>query len=549
MENETLNYELDIVRQEKNMTTNKYAVVIKHPVVDGTGTAETRLPREVLTNTPRLRDELAAAGAPLLDDLKKEANRLLKMTDIPTVCTTDMGEWHGDILVSRHGIFTEEGGEIGKDIYQFNPDNPLFCPAKQKGTRKAYDSGLKTPQACSRYLQFIIAVALAAPLGAFLGREGGPAFNFSGKSSRGKTLSLLTNLSIVTEPTEASLLSLASTPTFFTNFQMSFRATSVPFSDMKTFMGKKEALFEVLRLIVFNNHDRPVRHTAVSSNVREKGFSIPLFSSESPLREIFNSKKLSLEAGDLVRLIDITVPEDTGIFDKIPAESNTSGAELARITEETIKNNYGHHLQPWVNCLVSSERHYLEKEVKVLEDRFIKSVTNNALKNDSPLKPEEIRIAKSFAFIAAAGSLAAREKLFQVDRKEVFRSILFLFQKAVAETKLPEDILLYRVKEFQQFALNRKSFPLIREGQEVMEEHVPNGFRGERRGKMYLFVYPDAMDRFHNGEFNLKSRLYHHFLAKGALIKMQPDEWTVSVKQKGLGKVRMLKFVLSKIGD
>jgi len=126
MENETLNYELDIVRQEKNMTTNKYAVVIKHPVVDGTGTAETRLPREVLTNTPRLRDELAAAGAPLLDDLKKEANRLLKMTDIPTVCTTDMGEWHGDILVSRHGIFTEEGGEIGKDIYQFNPDNPLL---------------------------------------------------------------------------------------------------------------------------------------------------------------------------------------------------------------------------------------------------------------------------------------------------------------------------------------------------------------------------------------------------------------------------------------
>lgn len=549
MENCKTEFQLDLIQQEKNISTNQTMMLIKHPTVYGEGTAETRVPRALLTNTSKLSEKLVEAGAPIIENLKSEAIRLSNLKDRPTIKTTDLGDWHGDTLVTRHGVFTEEGADCSADVYQFNADNPLFCPAKEKGTYAAYMRGLKQPLAYSRYLQFITAVALAAPLGAFLGREGGPAFNLSGKSSRGKTLSLLTNLSIVTEPTEASLLSLASTPTFFINSQMSFRGTSVAFSDMKTFMGSKEALFDVLRLIIFNNHDRPTRHTALSSNVRETGFSIPLFSSESPLKVMFDSKKFALEGGELVRLIDIPVPGDTGIFDKIPHGKEVSPSELASTVSAVIKENYGHCLPFWIDYLVTNGRDDLKTRVEKMESKFLEKVSRNANKNGRPLQQEEYRIAKSFALVAAAGFLAAEGKILPIDRKVIGGSIVCLFQRSINSMRSPEDVLWERIESFKRFATCSGNFPFVERGVEVQAKDVPNGFLRSDDGQTFLFVYPDAMNGFHGGDEIIKDRIYRYFRAKGALIKKQPDEWTVPVQQKGLGKVRMLKFVLSRIGD
>lgn len=547
MENEISNFELNIVRQEKNVTTNQFTIVIEHPVVDGTGTVETRVPRGLLNVPHKLSEKLVDAGAPIIENFKKECSRLSKLTNIPTITTTDIGGWHGGILISRHGVFTEEGADVGKDFFQFNPDNPLICAAKEKGTLSAYNRGIKQPLAYSRYLQFMMSLAFAAPLGAFIGRVGGSAFNISGKSSRGKTLSLLTNLSVVTEPTETNLLSIASTQTFFTNYQKSFGATCVPFSDMKTIMGRKDALFDVLRLIVFNNHDRSARQTAVSSNVKERGFSIPLFNSEAPLREMFDPKKFDLQGGDIVRLIDIPVPDDTGIFDMIPEDSNLTGAELARNTEKVIKNNYGHLLPYWIYYLVGEGPEAIKEEVEKLEAHFMEMVERSATESGRLLQQEEARIAKSFALVAAAGVLAARNKDLPIKESVVEQSIIALFLRCIKSASSPQDNLVKKIQEFTSFAKNKLKFPLIETGVEVLKSDVPNGFRRKFNGKTYLYIYPDAMMQIHNDDIELKNKIYTNFHEKGALIKKHPQEWTIHVKQKGLGRSRMLKFRLSKI--
>jgi uncharacterized protein (DUF927 family) len=187
-----------------------------------------------------------------------------------------------------------------------------------KGSFAGCDKNVLRLARHSTYLAFAIGVALAAPLPSYLRLRGNPnnrdepvltetaVFNFSGRSSSGKSTAALAAMSLVGSPDRAGMVN------FSERGLVEFAADH---NDLLTVLDDTEKsastadLVKTLRLMV---HVLPGgRSKHISKGVDQTKFpqlswtSFVLSSSPIAIRELAQQHGWTMSAGDMVRLFDI----------------------------------------------------------------------------------------------------------------------------------------------------------------------------------------------------------------------------------------------------
>ncbi len=309
----------------------------------GDHSLELTVPRADLADVKKMRDILLNKGGFHAADLKDQLDRLVNEHAPVKHYVTERAGWYDDSLVTRYGTF---GDEKTQGEFRFDPASDNFLVRMTKATAESYKNALGGPLSKSNYLVFALAAALAPALADRIRRDGGYGFNFSGMSSTGKTLSLRVCLSAVTRARDSDLTSFGDTTGSLLEQLPAFGALAIPFTDPKAAREKERDLCHKIQTIVFGAHDKVQRRQLNSKKKPQPRFFISLFNSERPLADIFKKAGVPYEGGEAVRLIDIPVPEETGIFDRL--EDSDEAMQYADNTEKAIAENYGVLLPEWV---------------------------------------------------------------------------------------------------------------------------------------------------------------------------------------------------------
>jgi Domain of unknown function (DUF927) len=281
---------------------------------------------------------------------------------------------------------------------------PAF--ADIKGTAESAKDLLKLARH-STYLAFGIGVALAAPLPAYvklvrkqdesvpeLVRETA-VFNFSGKSSSGKSSVCLAAISLAGSPDRAGTLD-------FSRRGLAEMANAG--NDLVTVMDDTERAEEgdLVKALKAMIHMVPSgRSKIISKSVDNfpilQWSTFGLASSPRPIAVLAQENRWTMSPGDKVRLFDIAVPGPSkgGIFDRVggpPKVRAKRSVKLIAELERGYMNNSGQVIPEWVIHLMASNR---AKRIMDLVDKFIRHVGAKG-------QGWELRFALKFGVVYAA---------------------------------------------------------------------------------------------------------------------------------------------------
>lgn len=549
---------LKILCEEINIDKQSRIMVLEAPTGNsGSKSTILGIPRENFIEVRAVQQELLKRGALPIPDLKEQLMRFLGSSSHPIRYVTGRGGWHNGQYVSRFDAVPNyevvdpfeylDGDAASETQTHFDVNHPLHRPAESNGSLKTYLRGLAQPMAHSRPLILVLASALAAPLGDLIGRETGFAFNLAGSSTLGKTLASRTCLSATTRPVEKNLASFGDTLGHLQQNLSAFGGSCVPFSDPKAAREKAGDLCDKIQTIVFANADGVQRRGMTYEASLASRFQIQLFNSEKPMSEIFNLARRSLETGDKVRLIDISIKKPNGIFDKLDEDSKVTSRQLAKMVEDTIMGNHGVLLPKWIKYLQEQGAEKLRERVERYERKILEIFEEQTPSNMMPLQSEHYRIAKSFALVSAAGCIAAKKDMFPVDYKKVLRSMRELFYRAVEESLTPVSANAHaeEIEAFESF-IRSKSLPFVTEGKIADENKCRHGFRRKDNGKVMVYITREKISEFISSPSFLERVYFPKLVKVGCLLKPQKG-WTVPVQQKGLPRRRYVALVLGKL--
>ena len=549
---------LSVLWEEINIDTQSHTMVLE--VLTANLKLEPtilRIPRQNFIEVKLVQQELLKRGAPLIPDLKAQLERILNSSGHAIRHVSSRGGWHSGQYVSRFDMVPDyeaidplgflDGDDLSETQTYFDVSHPLFQPAQSKGLINAYLKGLRVPMAQSRPLTLVLASALAAPLGDLIGRENGFAFNLAGSSTLGKTLASRTSLSATTRPVEKNLASFGDTLGHIQQNLSAFGGSCTPFSDPKAAREKAGDLCDKIQTIVFANADGVSRRSLTYDTPLASRFQIQLFNSEKPMSEIFRLANRTLETGDKVRLIDISIKKPNGIFDKLSEDSKFTPRQLAAMVEDTINDNYGVLMPKWIKYLTGQGAAKLQERVNSYERKILDAFEEKLPSNLMPLQSEHHRIAKSFALVIAAGYIAAENSMFPVDHKTVHRSLRELFYRVVQESQLlvSENSHTEEVKAFQSFIIS-KTLPFVMKSKIADEKKCRDGFRRKEDGKVIVYIPREKIEEFISNSLFLE-KVYFPDLVKSGCLQKPLNGWTRSIDQKGLPRRRYVVLVLEKI--
>jgi hypothetical protein len=237
-------------------------------------------------------------------------------------------------------------------------------PPDIKGTLEGSSRNVLRLARHSTFLAFSIGVALAAPLSSYLRlyREADDpqdliltetaVFNFSGKSSSGKSSAGLAAMSLIGSPERVGTMNF--TERGLAEYAAESNDLVLIADDTEKSAGD---LVKALRLLT---HIIPGgRSQTKFPDLRWSTFV--LCSSPRPIPILAAELGWSMSRGDKVRLFDINVPppEKGGIFDRIPggpAKRAKRSIKLIHRLERGYLNNYGHIFPKWMAYLLASNR-------------------------------------------------------------------------------------------------------------------------------------------------------------------------------------------------
>lgn len=513
-----------------------------------------RIPRKNFNDAKFVQQMLLDRGAPIIADLKVQLERIVGRPDHPIRYITGQGGWHGGEYVSRFDVVSNyevvdpfagpDGDNSSGTQTYFDVEHPLYQPAESNGSIKTYLKGLAQPMNYSRPLILALASALAAPLGDLIGRETGFSFNLAGPSSLGKTLASRTSLSATTRPVEKNLASFGDTLGYLQKNLSAFGGSCVPFSDPKAAREKAGDLCDKIQTIVFANADGAQRRGMTYEASLASRFQIQLFNSEKPMSEIFQLAGRTLETGDKVRLIDISITKPNGIFDKLNADSEFTSRQLAKMVEDTITKNYGVLMPKWIGYLVDQGLEKLKRRVDRYEQKILEKIENQTPLIIKPLQSEHHRIAKSFALVSAAGYIAAENGMFPVHHSRVLKYMRELFYQVVEESLAPVSACSFaeEIEAFEYF-IKSKSLPFVKEGKTADKSKCRDGFRRKDNGKHMAYIRRDKITELIDDQRFLERVYFPELLERDCLVKADSG-WTIPIQQKGLGRRRYVALVL-----
>jgi Domain of unknown function (DUF927) len=267
----------------------------------------------------------------------------------------------------------------------------------------------------STYLAFAIGVELAACLPTYLklrtDQKGErtllvpetAVFNFSGKSSSGKSSACLATISLAGSPDRAGSLDLS---------RRGLAETASDSNDLAFVLDDTEkgedgpgAFVKTLKGVV---HVVPGgRSKIISRGVDQARFpqlrwsAFALTSSPQPIRKLAAENRWLMSPGDKVRLFDIRVPgpEKGGIFDRIKGHNSQRAQRSIKLIAKLqggYINHHGHTIPQWVQYLMAADR---SKRILQRVDEFLDHVKARG-------NGWEVRFAIKFGLVYAAMQMA-----------------------------------------------------------------------------------------------------------------------------------------------
>jgi Domain of unknown function (DUF927) len=280
-----------------------------------------------------------------------------------------------------------------------------------KGTSEGARQSVLKLARCSTYLSFAIGVELAACLPTYLKLRPDQTgertllvpetavFNFSGRSSSGKSSACLAAISLAASPDRAGSLDLSRRGLA----EMASDSNDLAFVLDDTEKGEDGpgALVRTLKSVVHmvpGGRSKVISRGVDQSRVPQLRWSaFALTSSPRPIPQLARENRWPMSPGDKVRLFDISVPgpKKGGIFDRAKgdnAQRAQRSIELIAELQGGYLNHYGHTIPLWVEYLMATD---LSKRILQLVDHFLEHVKARG-------NGWEVRFATKFGLVYAA---------------------------------------------------------------------------------------------------------------------------------------------------
>jgi hypothetical protein len=275
-----------------------------------------------------------------------------------------------------------------------------------KGTPEGANELLKLAR-YSTYLAFGMGVALAAPLPSYvkLARKQDESipelvretavFNFSGKSSSGKSSVGLGTMSLAGSPDRSGTFDFSRRG--LAEMAAGSNDLAVVLDDSeKAEEGDLVKAFKAMIHMLSGGRSKTISKSAEKFPALHWS-TFGLSSSPRAIVDLAQENRWTMSPGDKVRLFDIAVPSPSrgGIFDRVegpPKARAKRSIELIAELERGYSNNSGQIISEWVIYLMASNR---AKRIMDLANRFIKKVGARG-------QGWELRFALKFGVIYAA---------------------------------------------------------------------------------------------------------------------------------------------------
>ena len=473
------------------------------------------------------------------DQIKKEIARIAATTDRKAVRVTKRCGWHGNMLLTPYGAILPVG-ELGSVF--LDPAAAAHPEWKPKGDIDSYLDALEPIVEQSDYLSFSYILGMVPTVMSYIDRVGGFSVCFCGDSSTGKTTSIRLAQSVFASgASESQLKNFGDTANKLVHDLPTYNGTTVCFGDIKNAPEKDRVLVEKLQTIVFNGAAAQRRRGMTSTTEAPvSGYFVYLLSAEKSLSSLWAMSGAELEDGDRFRLIGVPVSSQVegGIFCGSPAGERN---RLIRNLEQLLNQHQGTAIRRLHAHLVDKGRDAISKRVDQIETRFLRQYAD--------YQPKQMRLARTFAIIAATAGVASDADLLPLDRKHFDGAIKRMFQLAlgaIVDPKVDKDLIIHRVLEM---LLNKSCFPKVKKSEKPVNIAACNlGFQRKGPSGPSVYVKKKAFAASLSPKEKLVFReVWERLNSIGAIRLTDGRALGVHVQQEGLGREKYHELYANKI--
>jgi hypothetical protein len=243
------------------------------------------------------------------------------------------------------------------------------------------------------------------------------------------------------------------------------------------------------------------------------------------------------ERGELVRLIEIAVPPRArnGIFDRLET-AKLPAAELAKIAEAAVKENYGRPIRAFIERLVS-DREACARRATELVERFLQ-------KAEVGSDPWTRRFATKFAVTYAAARMAAEFEVAPWPKDYPLKCVLRLYKWAQALVVTPEEALEHLLQLLAKMP-HPDVFPEFHKGDSLPARVTrrASGIRSEARdGTSFLAIPSETFDHLVKPAHHA-ARVRKLLADGGYTVSGKEGRHVRQIKVKGFGSTEKPYFV------
>ena len=247
------------------------------------------------------------------------------------------------------------------------------------------------------------------------------------------------------------------------------------------------------------------------------GLATALDSSDAP----FEAHGWKPSAGVLVRLIPISIPapSEGGIFDRLPSAKVGKSVQSTNLTNQldrAIAANYGAIFPKWIRFLLRKD--HSAKLIQLRDDWAKECVAVS--------DGVDVRLARKFAAVYAAGALAAEAKILAWPVSDIKASVLNCYERALSyRTKLLPSRKYAREKLLAALR-NATKFAKIKNGSATLESGM-HGVRTKYKGKTVLAVRNNELAKICGS--GVKANVINSLYAEGLLIRGTGSAGTIQL--------------------
>jgi hypothetical protein len=328
---------------------------------------------------------------------------------------------------------------------------------------------------------FAILHALAAPLYRFSGLDEGVIFHFHADSSTGKTSIVCAGVSVYGPATgldtwDATRRGLFERAARRNDHQLVLDDTSTQSED-----SRKATQATIYQLVSGKNADQAM---IVHDRLPPLSWTLwGISTGEVSMKQQLGTRKM---IGLSARIIDIPVPavSEGGVWWTAKKPALSDPARRSAVLKRRSRKYYGHAMDLWVRYLVAKFDD-IERRVERATGAYLEKTAAGAT-------GIELRMAKKFALVYAAGVIAIKAGVLDCEPADVFRSVASVMKLAMPPVEDPtaaaRRVLLY--------ARGRQVVPRF-EGQD--HPRFPKGaavvaFIQKVNGRRLLHVKRDQLD-------------------------------------------------------